>query len=472
MRLSYHAGRMNSPDFAPQRRVHAFRSADRPFNPLRWFSFASLAVVAAIAAANGWLLSDFLAKHMLEREARVTGDLVENVLLAEGSYEYLASPGDPGLAQRFRGSIDHFAAMKDVLRNNVYSRDKVVLWSTDPELIGKRFAENDELDEALNGELVVNSGRITDELRKKPEHVGLHPDSDFFVETYIPVRDRDGKRVLGVVEIYKAPAELTAAIAEGRRQVWITALGGALLLYLTLAGIAWRAGQTIRCQRDRLLETEALSLVGELASSVAHNIRNPLASIRSSAELALEMKGQECSEQARDIISTVDRVEAWMRELLRFTRSEPETRGPVQALPILRRCFDGFRPEFEKRGLTGAVSLESPDARVDADPMLLGHALHSVIANAIDATPQGGRIEGRVAANNEGRIAILVRDTGHGIAREDMDKLFRPFFTTKARGLGIGLAQVRRTVERFGGEVRIESSPGAGTTVTLDLPRA
>jgi signal transduction histidine kinase len=444
----------------------------RPFNLLRWFSLASLAVVGAIAAANAVLLSDFLTRRMLEREARVTGDVVQNVLLAEGSYEYLVSPGDPLLAQRFRGSIDHFAAMKDVLRNNVYSRDKVVLWSTDAQLIGRKFAENDELDDALKGELVVNSGRVTDEERKKPEHVGLHPRSDFFFETYIPVRDREGKRVLGVVEIYKAPVELTEAIGEGRRQVWITALGGALLLYLTLTWIAWRADRTIRSQHDRLLEIEALTLVGELASSVAHNIRNPLASIRSSAELALEMKGQDCGEQARDIITTVDRVESWMRELLRFTRSEPVLRGPVDVLSLLRRCFDEFRLEFERHSVTGSVAADAVVARVDVDPTLLGHALHSVVANAIDATPEGGRIEGHVAANGDGRIAILVRDTGHGIAPEDMAKLFRPFFTTKARGLGIGLAQVRRTVERFGGAVRIDSAPGAGTTVTLEFPRA
>jgi two-component system sensor histidine kinase HydH len=104
--------------------------------------------------------------------------------------------------------------------------------------------------------------------------------------------------------------------------------------------------------------------------------------------------------------------------------------------------------------------------------MLLGHALHSVVANAIDATPEGGRIEGRVAANGEGRVTILVSDTGHGIAREQMSRMFHPFFTTKAHGLGLGLAQVRRAVERFGGEVRIESAPGSGTTVTLELPRA
>jgi two-component system, NtrC family, sensor histidine kinase HydH len=443
----------------------------RPFNLLRWFSLGSLAVIAAIAIANAWLLSDFLTRHLLEREAHVTRDFVENLLLADGSFGYLATPNDPELARRFRGTIDHFTAMRDVLRNNVYSRDSVVLWSSDAELIGRKFERNEELEDALKGELVINSGRITDELRSKPEHMGLHPGSDFFIETYIPVRSPDGARVLGVVEIYKAPLELTAAIGEGRRQVWAAAIVGALLLYITLYWIVWRADRTIRRQHDRLLEAEALALVGELTSSLAHNIRNPLASIRSSAELALEMRGENCGEQARDIVSTVDRVEVWMRDLLHFTRPEPDEPAPVEAAQLLRKCFEEFAPEFERHKLAGSVSDEAHGARVNANATLLGHALHSIVANAIDATPAGGRIEGRVVAGG-GRIVIRIRDTGSGISAVDVEHVFRPFFTTKAGGFGLGLAQARRAVERFGGEVKIESTSAAGTTIALELPRA
>jgi two-component system, NtrC family, sensor histidine kinase HydH len=444
----------------------------RPFNLLRWFSLASLVVIAGIAVLNAIVLSDFLTKRLLEREGHVTRDIVQNLLSADGSYAYLDHPDDPALAKRFRGTIDHFNAMRDVIRNNVYSRDKVMLWSSDPELIGKELDENDELDDALKGELVINSGRITDELRAKPEHVGLHPDSDFFVETYIPVRDPEGTRVLGVVEIYKAPVELTAAIVEGREQVWAAAMLGALVLYVTLYWVVRRGNETIRRQQEHLHEAETLSTVGELASSVAHNIRNPLASIRTSAELALEMKGENCSEQARDIMTQVDRVEAWMRELLRFARQEPGQRAPVDAAGLVRKCFNDMARDFERRHLVATVSDEGQGVRIDADPTLLEHALHSVVANAVDATPEGGRIEGKVARNGAGRVQIRIRDTGKGIAPADLPHVFRPFYTTKPHGFGLGLAQVRRAVERFGGEVKIDSAPGAGTTVTLELPKA
>jgi two-component system, NtrC family, sensor histidine kinase HydH len=444
----------------------------RPFNLLRWFSLASLAVIGAIAVVSALWLSDFLSKRMLLREAEFTRDVVQAVLLAEGSYEYFTSRDDPALAERFRGTIDHFAAMQDVLRNNVYARDGTVLWSSDAQLIGRNFGENDELDDALKGEIVVKSGRITDEARRKPEHVGLNPGSDYFVETYIPVRGPGGREVLGVVEIYKAPVELTKAIAAGQRQIWASAFAGALLMYVTLYWIVWRGNQTIRRQDERLREAETLSAVGELASSVAHNIRNPLASIRTSAELAIDLKGEDCTEQAKDIMSAVDRVEAWMRELLRFTRQEPGPRAPVDVAALVRKCFNDMAREFERHKLAATVADESHGARVNADPALLEHALHSVVANAVEATPEGGRVEGRVARNGGDRIQIRIHDTGPGIAPGDLPHVFRPFYTTKPGGFGLGLAQVRRAVERFGGEVRIDSVPGAGTTVTLELPRA
>ncbi len=448
---------------------------EQPFGLLRWFSIASLAVIAVIAVANALVLSNFLSDRMLEREAQVTRDFVQNVFIADRSVGYLATPADPQLAQRFGGSVEHFSAMQGVLRDNVYLRDGTVLWSTDPQLIGRKFADNDELDKALKGELVVNSGRITDALRRKPEHVGLHPDSDFFVETYIPATDPAHGTVLGVVEVYKAPVQLTAAIGAGHRQVWAVALGGALVLYATLFWIVYRADRTIRRQHHRLIEAETLAAVGELASSVAHNIRNPLASIRSSAELALEMKGENCSEQARDIIVGADRIETWMQEFVRFMRTGSGPRAPIDAAMLLRECFADFGRDFERRKLASTIAIEARDPagiRVSADAAVLGHALHSILANAVDATPEGGRIEGRLTASAAGRVAISIQDTGHGIEPRNLKSIFRPFFTTKAQGLGLGLTQARRAVERFGGEIRVDSAPNRGTTVTLELPAA
>jgi signal transduction histidine kinase len=444
--------------------------AGLPFKLMRWFSLAAFILVAAFAAGNALLISNFLTKHMLEREGQVTSEFVRNILNTDGSAEYLLKPDDPALRERFLDSSKHFVASGDVLRTNVYARGGRVLWSSDKAMIGQVFGANDELDEAFRGELAVESGRITPELRTKPEHVGLPANSEYFVETYIPITRAGGGEVIGVVETYKAPAALTEAIRAGYRQVWTAAVIGALALYLTLFGIVYRADRTIRRQHERLVETETMAAAGELTSSMAHNIRNPLASIRSSAELSIDLRGEDIEQQARDIIKAVDRIEGWIRELLRFTRTDAQARTPVDISAVLAEAFDEQAAAFERKGIGRGAASEAPAARVPGDATVLGQLLHSVIANAIDATPAGGRVSGTVRRNEEGRIEVSIVDTGHGIAPEHIEAVFRPFFTTKKEGLGLGLSLVRRSVERMGGYIRVQSAQGVGTTVTLDLP--
>ena len=360
--------------------------------------------------------------------------------------------------------------MPDVRRINLYSTDRTIVWSTEREIIGRRFDGNKELDEALRGDLVVEGGRITASERDKPEHVGLNKDSSFFVETYIPIRAANRPEVLGVFELYTAPAALTAAIEEGQRQVWMTALGGALALYLTLFWLVRSADRRIREQRNRLIENETMSAVGELASSVAHNIRNPLASIRSSAELLVEHGQAQDREPAQDIVASVDRIEGWLRDLLSFSRLERAQTSKVDAGAVLQACFASHARGFSYRKIEPRVTLDGT-AYVSAEPALLGHVLHSIVANAIEATPPGGRVSGSVHAVN-GKVEIRISDTGGGIPADQLGRIFGPFFTTKAQGLGIGLTLAYRIIERFGGHIDVQSTPGAGTEFILTLAAA
>jgi two-component system sensor histidine kinase HydH len=417
------------------------------------------------------LLSNFMTKHLLDREAHVTMDFVLNVLRADGSVGYLADPGNPELASRFESSIRHFTSVPDVQRINVYARNHTVLWSTDPQLIGQRFDQNDELDEALHGELAVEGGSISDSQRSKPEHVGLSAESAFFVETYIPIRSSEQPEVLGVFEIYKAPVALTAAIRDGHRQIWLTAFLGALALYLTLFWIVRSADRKIHDQNERLLKAETMAAVGELAASVAHNIRNPLASIRSSAELALEMTSSPSGEQARDIMASVDRIEEWLRDLVSFAHVDSVPRARVDAAQLMQHCFTKLAHEFKRFGVHGEVAAAAQTANVNADRALLGHVLHILVANAIEATAQDGRVTGQVTTAG-GKVEFRIADTGRGIAPEHLGKLFSLFFTTKPRGLGIGLTLAHRAIERFGGTIRVDSTLGTGTVFTIELPTA
>jgi signal transduction histidine kinase len=212
-----------------------------------------------------------------------------------------------------------------------------------------------------------------------------------------------------------------------------------------------------------------MAAVGELAASVAHNIRNPLASIRSSAELALEMTSSPTGEQARDIMASVDRIEEWLRDLVSFAHvdSVPSTR--VDAGQLMQHCFKKFAHEFQRCGVHGEVAAEAQPANVSADRPLLGHVLHILVANAIEATAEGGRVTGRVTTTGA-KVELRIADTGRGIAPEHLSRIFSLFFTTKPRGLGIGLTLAHRAVERFGGTIHVESTLGKGTVFIIELP--
>ena len=137
----------------------------------------------------------------------------------------------------------------------------------------------------------------------------------------------------------------------------------------------------------------------------------------------------------------------------------------------MRECFERGADEFRRRGIDTRVQIGELPANVKVDRALLGHVLQSLVSNATEATAPGGRVTGEVRVR-EGRVEIRTVDTGCGIAPENLLRLFGLFFTTKPRGLGIGLTLARRAVERFGGTIRAESVVGVGTTMIIELPGA
>lgn len=445
----------------------------QPFSLSRWFALVGLLSIASISAAAGYLISDFVTERMVRQEGQLTMELVQNLVLTEKTLLALFAEGVPAGQGEPGGAFAHLAQMPGVLRANVYDRERRILWSSEPELIGQQFGANAELDEALAGTLVAHGKRSDAKGAGKAEHRYLAREANFFVEIYLPVRDEKGEQVLGAMEFYKNPVALFNALQQLNRYIALGAAVAGLFLYLALFGLVRRADLLIREQQRRLVDTETLAVVGEMSSAVAHGIRNPLASIRSSAELILVTDEQTGHEAATDIIAESDRLEAWVRELLSYSRPLNEKPGAVTLAPLLGRCIDEFSRELQRRGIRASLHMAVDIPAVRGDALLLAQVVHSLMANAIEAMEREGRLDIACESARGGRQVVLsVRDSGPGMTAEQLQRVGKPFYTTKTQGLGVGLALARRIVERFGGTLEIDSTPGNGTVVRLTMTAA
>lgn len=347
---------------------------------------------------------------------------------------------------------------------------------------------------------------------------------------YAAYRDHEGRDVLGAVAAIPGhPWRLIAEVPEAEAFGALRRLGGLslaaeLLLAILLVATAWlvardvvapigrlvhatrRVGQgdlevRVRAdQRDELGElgrafnemtaalahttarvrelhareigrASQLATVGELASGIAHEIKNPIVGISNGLDLVRRRIGDDATlspimdEMARQLA----RIQQALQELLTFARPATPTLAPVSGNDLAQRAIRLVAPVADRAGVHIAVQLDRALPRFMADEEMLHQALINVLMNAVQATPRGGQIT--VATRGEDdAIAIEVADTGRGIAPADLELVFKPFFTTRHTGTGLGLSITREIAERHGGRVTLESRAGVGTRVTVHLP--
>ena len=157
------------------------------FNLSRWFAAVALVSISALAVAVGWALNRFIAERMVAQEASLTHEFVTSLLVVETPLQsYVAQPS-PALASEMAKSFEHLALMPDVLRANLYDRQRRVVWSSDKQLVGRTFGPNRELERALAGDVVASRDEHGDTQAGKSEHQALRDREQMFVEIYVPV---------------------------------------------------------------------------------------------------------------------------------------------------------------------------------------------------------------------------------------------------------------------------------------------
>jgi len=214
---------------------------------------------------------------------------------------------------------------------------------------------------------------------------------------------------------------------------------------------------------------DRLAALGQLAAVIVHEVKNPLGIIKVSAG-ALRRRAHDgaSAELAACVEDEVDRMDATVRRLLELARPQKPRLVPCDLRTVIRQTLDRLSPEMQRTGILIEAELTAAGA-VEADAEEMRRALLNLFLNAREAMPDGGRLSVRLRESGAG-VEIDVEDTGHGMDEATRSQLFRPFFTTRHGGTGLGLALVKRVVEDHRGAIRVESQPGHGARFTVTLP--
>jgi two-component system sensor histidine kinase HydH len=227
----------------------------------------------------------------------------------------------------------------------------------------------------------------------------------------------------------------------------------------------------IRSLENQLRRSERLASMGQMVAGIAHELRNPLSSLRGVAKYFERKYGTvpEDSDYANLMIQEVDRLNRVITDLLRFAQPVHPRREEIILKAVVDHALRLCSTEIEDRGINVEQDFadDLPDVQADSD--LLVQALVNLFLNAVEAMKDGGHLKISLGSGEES-IEIMIADDGTGISSEEREHIFDPFFTTKPGGTGLGLAIVHSIVEAHSGKIYVDSAPGKGTTFRIELP--
>ncbi len=288
-----------------------------------------------------------------------------------------------------------------------------------------------------------------------------------------------------------------AGLALGLADTWLLTLVGVemrlggrdafALVALTFASscilLGWLSGrlamararlradaETIRRQQTALVaseraafENEKLAAIGRLAAGIAHEVRNPLGVIRSSAAMVRGHfpPADDAHRACGFILDEIDRLDGLIASLLAFARPTTLRVRPAALHEVVARATALADETLRRRDATLAAAIAAPDAQLTVDPDLIAQVLLGLVTNAAEAVAPGGHVELR-ARVEPSAVVLAVADDGPGVPEADRTRLFEPFYTTKASGTGLGLAMAERIARAHGGELRVVPGAGAG----------
>ncbi len=234
-----------------------------------------------------------------------------------------------------------------------------------------------------------------------------------------------------------------------------------------------RMTETLQNTRNHLLQTERLASLGQLAAGIAHEINNPLTGIMMNASILKEsLAGEETQYKPLDVIlHESNRCKSIVKGLLDFSGNRKPCMKQTDLVALVQHTLQMLNSQFLASGITMDLQIRQTPPPFLMDPVQIQQVLVNLLINAMDAMPGGGCLTIVLNVWNHEMAEIVIMDSGHGIAPEDITRLFEPFYTTKGtQGTGLGLAIVWGIVEQHHGKISVESELHRGTTFTIRLP--
>ena len=474
--------------------------ADQYLGLVKFLSWSSLALILLVNLFLSIFLSNYARQDVLSKQKEFALLLAENLnhqiyqrftlptVIGFGRVE-LSQPAQYDRLEKTVLSTIHSFHVSEV---RIYDFDKRVSFSTDKELVGQTGYAGTSIIEALEQgtssfQLVSRTGMFGGifDFHPKPDAVTLRTIYPLRTERSLVPGNPQGF-IMGVLEFTQDITDDYQKVVDFQRIIIATTLTSSLLLFFILRVIISRAGR-INAQRiaDRerlereLQQQEKLAGMGRMVAGIAHEIRNPLGIIRSTAELLLKRNKEADGVNAKLLGAIFDeskRLSKTVGDFLDYARPKTPRQDEVDLAVICDQALTFLEQKCDEMGV--AVSRDyRPGLTVRGDKDLLYRAVYNIVSNALDALAEDkekARPASISVAAEAGRdaVTLTVADSGPGFCPEHKDRLLDPFFTTKDAGTGLGLAIVRNILESHGGALALENVPEGGARVVMTFPPA
>src|SRR5579864_3029583 len=378
--------------------------------------------------------------------------------------------------------VEKFAPLIDAVRQSNQEMTGIVAWSSDPadeemfHAIPLRGAAKDN--SAKGGPLLAillvgNSRRSYVELKRRIRGSALLVGGGGIILAILLSSWAAARVTRPVEQLARAAQDVTAGRWDARVEVH----GSDEVAQL--AESFNRMTAELAVQRERLVQTERVAAWRELARRLAHELKNPLFPLQITVENLMRARAQSPEqfdevfrESSATLLAEISNLKTIIGRFSEFSKMPPPQLQSVHVNEILRGVVKLFQAQLQAPGrtpVTCRLELDENLKTIAADPDLLHRALSNLVLNAMDAMSNGGTLTLRTR-RDDGKVIIEVSDTGTGLTREECQRIFTPYYTSKQHGTGLGLAIVQSVVSDHGGRISVQSEPGRGTTFVMELP--